>query len=571
MSFALRDYQQKAVDAIRDQLTRVDSTLAVLPTGCGKTEIFVQLASEWQEGRTLVIAPQIELVGQAAKKISQRTGIMPGIEQGNLRSNEYNLAFRSPFICASKQSLASKRGSFKRYEGLRDIGLVVVDEAHLAATTIFAEILDYYKERGAKVVGVTATPHRHDKKAMANIFETSAFKMFIKEAVDLGWLVAPLANCAQIESLDLSEVGTKGKHGDFREGELAKVMEQEEVVFEIAEITASESMVEGRTLKTVVYCATVNEAQAIAERLRDHHNLKAEWICGDKQRCSDNKRATTLSELEKPDGEVDIVCNVGVLTTGWDMPTLEHIVMGRPTKSLSLYTQIVGRGTRPLPGTVDFDDSTPELRRESIANSAKPNFKLTDIYDNSMEHSLCSILDVLGGEMGLDAKARAQIKLRDREQYADVDQIVKEAEAEIAKEKAEKERREAEEKERLRRQAIASKAKYNNVEVDPLTGAESGGLRAKRGCNYRMPWGKFKGQRIGDVPDWYLNWLMNKAKKPPTGKLGYLIKSEVSERSSTGIKVKESPQQPPKPKSPKQPSRTQLHFEDDINRLLAQT
>ena len=562
MGFALRDYQKKAVAAIQDHLSRVDSTLAVLPTGCGKTEIFVQLANDWHDGRTLVIAPQIELVGQAAKKIRQRTGVQPAIEQGAHQSNE-SFFLRSPFVCASKQSLASCRGNTKRFERIKDIGLVIVDEAHLAATKAFAEILDHYKADGAKVVGVTATPKRHDNKAMANIFETSAYRMFIKEAVDLGWLVAPRANCAQIESLDLSEVGTKGSRGDFKEGELAKVMEQEAVVFEIAEIAAKESVEGERVLKTVVYCATVNEAQAIAERLRDHHGLGAEWVCGDKKRCPEQKRHDVLGDLAEPGSGVDIVCNVGVLTTGWDMPGLEHIVMGRPTKSLSLYTQIVGRGTRPLPGTVDFDDSTPELRRESIANSAKPHFKLTDIYDNSMQHQLCSILDVLGGEMGLEERRRAAAKLKDRSEYADIDDLMGEVEAELAEEKAARERAEAEERERKRRQAIASKASYRNVAVDPLGGSEGGAIRKRGGCNYRMPFGKYRGQRIGDVPDGYLKWLMYKADTPPRGKLRKMIEGELEERSSTGTIVS-------RPRKSKQEQVPVGQSVDDINHLFSE-
>ena len=291
--FHLRDYQVEVIEAIqREWDAGHNSVMAVLATGLGKTEVFVRIADQWEHDRVLVIAPTIELVKQAVKKFKQRTGIAPGIEQGGKRSNEIPWC-RSQFVVASKQTLSSKNGSGRRCERIREVGLVIVDECHLAATQQYAQLLDHYKSQGARVLGVTATPKRHDKKAMAMLFDTCAYNMGIDRAVESAWLVRPIAHCLQLDSLDLTNVRTNGKDGDFREGDLARVMEDDRVIHEIASITAKES--EG--LKTVVYCATVAEARSVSDLLCDTYGRKSAWICGDRSLCSEGGPEQDPQEL----------------------------------------------------------------------------------------------------------------------------------------------------------------------------------------------------------------------------------------------------------------------------------
>lgn len=509
----LRDYQMLAYLKTTSALREHDSSLLVLPTGMGKTEVFVRLAQDWDRGRVLVVAPMIELVGQAAKKIQKRTGDRVAIEQGKLRSCEYEWG-RAQYIVASKQTLC---GATKRYERLQDIGLVIVDECHLAATETYAEMLDHFKRQGAKVVGVTATPSRNDGRAMGQLFDSCAYQLGIREAIDEGWLVSARTSCIQIESLDLSEVGTKGARGDFREGELARVMEDDRVVFEIAEVVARESA----GLKTVVFTASVLEAQAVADLLADSHGVDARWVCGDKRLCSEADRASILTSFTKDPNGVQIVCNVGVLTTGWDFPGLQHIVMARPTKSLTLFTQIFGRGTRPLEGVVDFFGSTPESRRAAIAASSKPHFKFTDLADNSMEHRIVTAVDVLGGEQTLVERSKKKppaegepteemitkhAKDIQREagkagEARSLDEILAEA-RERAKEQAEQEAAG-----RARRAAIRADARYTRISVDPLDGDAPLAARAARApSKARFPFGKYRGEPVSSIPTSYLNW-----------------------------------------------------------------
>jgi superfamily II DNA or RNA helicase len=496
----LRNYQLRACGEARVAWHRgYKKVLLVLATGLGKTEIFVHIADRWTKGRVLVVAPLIGLVGQAAKKIHKRTGEAPGIEQGNQSSDESQF-LRSRFVVGSKQTLC---GPGKRYRRLNDIGLVVIDEAHLALTAEFLEMVEWFVERGAVVLGLTATPKRGDKKALSQLFDVCPFQYHIAEGIAEGWLVPCRAQCVQLKNLDLRGVKT-GATGDFVAKQLSKVLEQDKVVYEIADVTARESV----GLKTAVFCESVLQARAVAELLEDQYRLKADWVCGDQRLCSEQRRGEVMkSFVGDPEG-IQIVCNVGVLTLGWDFPALQHIVLARPTMSLSLFTQIFGRGTRALEGVVDFEipagarpHEAADMRRRAICASAKPWFKLTDLRDVSMNHKLISVVDVLGGKLGLAAKQIARGSF-----YGDgpreVDEVLLEAQR-----KAEEAERE---KERRARARFAGRADYATIDVDPFNpyARSGGGTRPRSGP--KMLFGKYKGQPVADMNTRYLEVFLEK-------------------------------------------------------------
>lgn len=527
-----RPYQHDAGLAIHAAFAQYSRVLAVLPTGMGKTVIFAFLTDEWERGRVLIVAPMIELCGQAAKKVYEITGVMPAIEQADQWSNESSWV-RSHCVVASKQTLTGRKKRFQRFD---NIGLVVLDEADTMITKPVAEMVNHFTAQGAKVLGVTATAVRGDKRAMANLFEHCAFHMSIADAIPQGWLVPPKAHCVQLKSLDLSEVGKK-KDGDFKDAELAKVMEDERVVFEVAETTALES----GTLKTVVYCAGVEEARKVANRLVDTHGLKADWVCGDQKLCHPQRRAEVLRSFTQDPTGVQIVCNVGVLTRGWDFPGLQHIVMGRPTRSLNLYTQILGRGTRPLPGVVDFEGSTAETRVAAIAASAKPHFKVTDLRDNSLHHKLVSSVDVLSGSMGFDAKviAAAKKKMDKAAEAIDVGTALADAQKEF------------EQRERRRLARVAAKAEVKRVEVDPFDPRQRAGLSRSEPTSKIVKFGKYKGQRWSDVPDNYLDWVVHKSNLPQV--LKGMTWNEIRRRRPKPVAVPREAVRPPD-----QPSESQF-------------
>lgn len=518
--FVPRDYQSAAYEAIVRGLEHHDSVLAALPTGMGKTEIFVMLASQWQ-GRVMVVAPMIELIGQAAKKICQRTGILPAIEQGSLKSNETE-HLRSPFVVASKQTLTSKSERFRKFQ---DISLLIVDECHLAGTPAYKKLINYFIDQGAKVLGVTATPKRHDGVGLHEIFDECVFNLGIREAVQDGWLVPARAQCCTLKNLDLSEVKTS--NGDFVKRDLERAMSADKVIYEVAEITAAEWNDE----KTVVFCAAVAEAKQVAELLSDRYQLAADWVSG---ACDKQRRHEVLDGFTS--GDLGIVCNVGVLTTGWDFPGLKHIVMARPTKSLPLYTQIFGRGTRPLPGVVDFEGSDPESRRAAIAASDKPAFRMTDLRDNSRRHKLVNAFDVLAGRaIPDDVKGRAA-DLAATGEFVDVQLTLDEAAEQLQHEAAKRARDEAERRARLARAALAAQADYDKAVVDVFNGRAA--VAAAKDLPWfaraRMPFGKHKGTPMDAVPTRYLEWCMgllpSKPEKPFGGKMGEMMTLELERR-----------------------------------------
>lgn len=498
-NFRLRPYQGEALDAIREAYGRgVESVMIELATGLGKTEIFTQLAAGWQDGRALIICPQITLVQQAAAKIRQRTGDMPAIEQGELWANESPWA-RADYVVASKASLTSTTGAGKRYERFQDVGLVVVDECHLSATGKWLEMLTYFRAQGACVLGVTATPKRHDQQALGQIYDECVYQMGIADAVKDGWLVPAVADCVQLQTLDLTGVGTSGD--DFKQSELDRVMEDEKTILEIADVTSRETFGQ----KTVIYCASVDEAEGVAGRLRDCYGINAAFICADERRVSKSRRREVLESFARksPDA-ITHVANVGILTTGWDYPALECIVQARPTKSLALYSQIFGRGTRALPGVVDFEGSTPESRRAAIAASEKPSFRMVDLVDTSMEHKIVTATDVLGGNYAIEVVEKVKADLVESDAGpVDVSEALA---AELTRQQEERERIERE-----KRKRIEARAKYDKVRVDPYSSTPDGRSRSRGRGVPKVNFGKkYKGVPWSEVPRGFIDFVLDK-------------------------------------------------------------
>lgn len=509
----LRDYQLEAcLAACREWDAGRKRVLLTLATGLGKTVIFAELSRLMvnQGKRVLVIAPSIELVGQAAGKIQRVTGVRPAIEQAENWSNEDG-SVRSPVVVSCKASLVSRmRDGRRRFERLREIGLVVIDEAHYAATADYRDIVEHFD---CLTLGVTATPRRHDGEALGKLFDVAPFTMGIREGIDQGWLVGCTAHCLQLQSLDLGPVKTQG--GDFVASQLGRAMEGDDVVFEVAAATAAES--EGR--KTIVFCVSVDQAIKTTQVLKEHHGIRAEFVCGDKSRCTDSQREAVLGSFQRDPKGVQVVCNVGVLTTGFDFPGLQHIVMARPTKSTPLFTQIFGRGTRALDGVVDFPESTPASRRAAIAASGKPTWKFTDLRDMSLKHELVTPVDVLGGSLSDAARARVKKALEEANEARDIDEVIQEVEAKIHAEA---------EAERARLAKLRAEAAFKRVTHDPFLEAfrvtHESAPKRERGA--RMPFGKYKGQLVRDVPRSYLAWLMREA-KPKQGWLLEAIKERI--------------------------------------------
>jgi superfamily II DNA or RNA helicase len=449
-----RDYQRAASDSIFREWQESDTTLAVLPTGCGKTILFADVIRRSFPRRAMVLAHREELIFQARDKIKLATGLSCEVEMGEYKANESSMFRKASVVVSTIQTQVSGGdggGRMSKFDPQK-FGVLIIDEAHHACSPTYRRVIDYYRSNpNLKVLGVTATPDRADEEALGQVFQSVAFDYEILDAVHDGWLVPIEQQMVHVSGLDLSHIRTTA--GDLNGADLAAVMESEENLHRMAhpsiEIIGSK--------RALVFTSSVKCAETIAEIFNRHRPNMAAWVCG---KTPKDDRRRILSDFNA--GRVQVVANCGVLTEGFDDPGVEVVIMGRPTKSRSLYSQMVGRATRPLPGVVDGPE-TPEERRAAIAASAKPSCLVVDFVGNSGRHKLVTSADILGGKVSDEAIERAIAKAKKSGQPMRMTEALDEEEEKIRKER--EARKLAEE---ARRARLTVKAKYSVQAVDPF-------------------------------------------------------------------------------------------------------
>lgn len=258
-----------------------------------------------------------------------------------------------------------------------------------------------------------------------------------------------------VSGLDFSAVRTTA--GDLNGADLAALMEQEENMHKVA--SASIDIIGDK--RTLVFTASVLQAETLANIFNRHRDGMARSVDGKTDKLT---RKEILADFSS--GKTQVVCNCGVLTEGYDNPGVEVVVMARPTKSRSLYSQMVGRGTRSLSGVVDHID-TPEARRAAIASSAKPSVLIVDFVGNSGRHKLITSADILGGKSSQEAIEIAIEKAKESGGRKNISVLLDEAEIELQKAK-----QLAAEKARLadeaRKARLIAKAAFSTSSVDPF-------------------------------------------------------------------------------------------------------
>lgn len=430
----LRPYQRDALNGICSALRDCDSTLLSLPTGCGKTVVFAA-AAKMAKRRVMVIAHRDELIHQGAQKVEAVTGERPDIEKAEMYSNERSM-FPSKVVVASVQTLGARMGDSRRMSRFDpdEFSLLVIDEAHHAVATSYRKVIEHFQQNPSlKVVGVTATPDRADEVAMKNVFESVAFEYSLLDAIKDGWLVPIRSMPARIVGLDLS--GLRDVAGDLHQGELSRIMEEEKNLHAVA----SETLARMGSRKVLVFCVSVAQSERLAEIFDRHIPGCARFISGE---TPPEERRQLLRDYDA--GKFRILVNCMVATEGFDCPSIGMVVIARPTKSRALYAQMVGRGTRPLPGVVDGPE-TPSERKNAIASSDKPDCIILDFCGNAGRHRLASVVDILGGKLAeplLNDLHERHEKLADDNDGHAIDVI----------ELLEKTQKEAEEEERLKKE-----------------------------------------------------------------------------------------------------------------------
>ena len=323
----LRPYQQEAREAVEHQWREVDRTLLVLPTGCGKTIVFASVTADRVAAgdRVLILAHRGELLEQAADKLRQAVGLGCAVE----KAGESCLGSWYRVVVGSVQTLMRE----KRLEQFPPdyFGTIVIDEAHHAVSDSYRRILDHFSD--AKVLGVTATPDRGDMRDLGAVFESLAYEYTLPRAIREGYLT-PIQALTVPLTLDIS--GVSMQSGDFKASEIDTALDPylEQIAGEMAQLCADR--------KTVVFLPLVKTSQKFRDIL-NAHGFRAAEVNGES-----TDRAEVLADFDA--GKYNVLCNSMLLTEGWDCPSVDCVVVLRPTKVRGLYCQMVGRGTRLSPG-----------------------------------------------------------------------------------------------------------------------------------------------------------------------------------------------------------------------------
>ena len=328
----LRPYQQRARDRIHAEWENGHTrTLLVLPTGTGKTIVFASVAADQVRAgdRVLILAHRGELLEQAADKLQRSTGLVSAVEKADATC--LNTWFR--VVVGSVQTL-QRTARLERFS--HDyFGTIIIDEAHHAITDGYRRILDYFGD--AKVLGVTATPDRGDMRNLGEVFDSLAFEYKLTDAIKEGYLCRIMAQTIPLK-LDISSVTMSG--GDYAVGDLGTALDPylEQIAAEMAQ------RCKGR--KTVVFLPLIKTSQKFRDLLNSH-GFRAAEVNG-----QSTDRKEVLADFDA--GKYNVLCNSMLLTEGWDCPSVDCVVVLRPTKVRSLYSQMVGRGTRLSPGKSDL-------------------------------------------------------------------------------------------------------------------------------------------------------------------------------------------------------------------------
>ena len=325
----LRPYQQQAKDAIFSEWENgIKKTLLVLPTGCGKTIVFAKVAEECVKGgnRVLILAHRGELLDQAADKIGKSTGLGCATE----KAEQTCLGSWFRIVVGSVQSMMRE----KRLNQFPNdyFNTIIIDEAHHCISDSYQKVLRHFPD--AEVLGVTATPDRGDMQNLGTVFESLAYEYTLPKAIKEGYL-SPIKAVTIPLKIDMSAVGVQA--GDFKSGDIATVLDPylESIAEEMEKYCSNK--------KTVVFLPLVKTSQKFRDIL-NNHGFKAAEVNGDSK-----DRAEILEAFDKD--QYNVLCNSMLLTEGWDCPSVDCIVVLRPTKVRSLYCQMVGRGTRLSPET----------------------------------------------------------------------------------------------------------------------------------------------------------------------------------------------------------------------------
>ena len=401
----LRPYQEEARQKVQEEWKNGKKrTLLVLPTGTGKTIVFSKIIEDRvRKGeRVLVIAHRGELLEQASDKLYKSTGLKTATE----KAEQTSLGSFYRVVVGSVQTMQREKRLNQFPPEYFDT--IVIDEAHHAISDGYQRVLHHFEN--ANVLGVTATPDRGDMRNLGSYFESLAYEYGLAEAIKSGYL-SPIKALTIPLKLDLSNV--KQQAGDFSTKDLGTALDP------YLEQIAEEMKKQCFDRKTVVFLPLVKTSQKFRDIL-NKHGFKAAEVNGES-----GDREQVLRDYEE--GKYNVLCNSMLLTEGWDCPSVDCVIVLRPTKVRALYSQMVGRGTRLAPG--------------------KKELLLLDFLWHTERHELCHPANLIATDEAVAKKMTENIEelgtpidLEQAEQQAKED-VALEREESLAKQLSEMKRR----------------------------------------------------------------------------------------------------------------------------------
>lgn len=327
----LRPYQQEACDAVWDCFrAKQGNPLIVLPTGAGKSLVIAELcraAVEDHDGRVLVLQHRKELIEQNADKVRKLLDVPVGLYSAGLGRKQIN----EPIILAGIQSCYRNALDFGRRH------MVLIDEVHLVPSSgegMYSQfLLELQQVQNVKLVGLTATPYRTGEGHLCNggMWSKVAYEAQIRQLIADGYL-CPITNRPSETTFDTSKLHVRA--GEFIESEL------QEVFGDDAKVTKCVSEILNWTVdrhSVIVFCSGVQHAEHVAEKI----GAQAAVVHGG---TTPLERAALLEDFKS--GTLKYLCNCDVLTTGFDAPNIDAVVILRATMSAGLFVQMAGRGFR---------------------------------------------------------------------------------------------------------------------------------------------------------------------------------------------------------------------------------
>lgn len=382
----LRPYQEKAIKAVLDSYDKeIRKVGIVMGVGTGKTITACSVIDEMIQKtgkKALILAHREELLTQAQEDLKLvNPKLTSSIEQG---TNHADL--EADVIIASVPTLG--RGNSNRILKFdpNDFCMLWVDEAHHATNTTYTNIFEHFHtlknvddDNKRLLLGVTATPYRMDDQKLEDILDDIVYEYHMLSGIKQGYLSNIKAYTVKT-NIDISQVKRSG--GDFNLkdlGEAINVDERNKIILDTYKDWCTKQ-------PTLIFCVDVSHAEVLTHIFKNE-GIRAECVTGG---TPTDERKKIIDDFKNR--KVDVLMNVGIFTEGTNLPLVENIIMGRPTKSLGLYNQIIGRASR--------------------LSSGKTHATIYDIVDNAGNQGIKTMSSVLGIDE-LDFKGKDLLEIKD--------------------------------------------------------------------------------------------------------------------------------------------------------------